>query len=86
MRNQTDVRRRRVILRVARQHRVGSIRWWPPAAGSAWVDLIVETAPGGPSAFRSDLERALGCRVAVHLAGQIPKEAWGRLLVETVAV
>jgi hypothetical protein len=47
---------------------------------------VVEDRPASLTTFRSDLERALGCRVAVYVAGQIPKEAWGNLLVETVAV
>jgi hypothetical protein len=51
-----------------------------------WLDLVVEDVPDSLPAFRSDLESALGCRVAVHLAGQIPPEAWGRILVETVAI
>ena len=52
----------------------------------AWVHLLVEGRPDSLPSFRSDLERALGCRVAVYLAGQIPEEAWGSMLVETVAV
>jgi len=51
-----------------------------------WLDLVVEDVPDGLPAFRSDLESALGCRVAVYLADRIPQEAWGRLLVETVAL
>ena len=71
---------------MARQHRAGAVRWWAPAADPVWLDLVVEAAPNGSAAFRSDLERALGCRVAVHLAAQFPTEAWGRLLVETVSL
>jgi hypothetical protein len=81
-----DVRRRRAIRSVARHHEVGAIRWWPPSTHPAWVHLLVEDRPDSLPSFRSDLERALGCRVAVYLAGQIPEEAWGSLLVETVAV
>ncbi len=47
---------------------------------------MVEDAPDSLPELRSDLEHAVGCRVAVYLAREIPKEAWGQLLVETVAV
>jgi len=47
---------------------------------------VVEDRPDSLPAFRSDLERELGCRVAVYVAGQIPEEVWGSMLVETVAV
>jgi hypothetical protein len=78
--------RRRAIQRVASQHHVVGLRWWPPTANPVWLDLVVEGWPASLPAFRSDLEAALGCQVAVYLAGQIPKEAWGRMLVETVAL
>lgn len=78
--------RRRAIRRVARQHRVTGLRWWPPSANPTWCDLVVEAAPGGVAAFQADLEAALGCQVAVHLAARIPPEAWGRMLVETAVV
>jgi len=61
-------------------------RWWPPTANAVWLDFVVESTPASVPAFRSALETALGCRVAVYLADQIPAEAWGRLLVETVAL
>ena len=51
-----------------------------------WLDFVVEDAPDSLPAFRSDLESALGCRVAVYLAEQIPEEAWGRILVETIVL
>jgi hypothetical protein len=78
--------RRQAIRGVASQHRVGSVRWWPPTVNPTWLDLVVDDVPASLPAFRSDLERALGCRVAVYLAGQIPKEAWGRILIDTVAI
>lgn len=78
--------RRRAIHRVASQHHVGAVRWWPPTVSPDWLHLVVESLPDSMPALRSDLERALDCRVAIYLADQIPKEAWGRLLVETVAV
>jgi hypothetical protein len=81
-----DARRRRAIRSVARHHRVGAIRWWPPTVNPSWVHLVVEDRPTSLPTLRSDLERALGCQVAIYVAGQIPEEAWGSLLVETVAV
>jgi len=78
--------RRQAIRRVASQHQVRGLRWWPPAANPIWLDFVVESSPVSLPAFRSDLESALGCRVAVYLADQIPGEAWGRMLVETVAL
>ena len=78
--------RRRAIRRVASKHRVRGLRWWPPAANPVWLDFLVEDVPDSLPAFRTDLESALGCRVAVHLADRIPEEAWGRMLVETVAL
>jgi hypothetical protein len=76
--------RRQAIRRVASQHQVGGLRWWPPTVNPTWLDFVVEDAPDSLPAFRSDLESALGCRVAVYLADHIPAETWGRLLVETV--
>ena len=86
VRHSFDARRRQAIRRVARHYEVGAIRWWPPARHPAWVHLVVEDRPHSLPAFRTDLEQALGCRVAVYVAGQIPDEAWGSMLVETVAV
>jgi len=51
-----------------------------------WLDFVVEGVPDDLKRFRSDLEAVLGCRVAVYLADQIPDEAWGRMLVDTVAL
>jgi hypothetical protein len=78
--------RREAIRGVAGQHHVWRLRWWPPTLNPVWLDLVVEDAPASLAAFRADLESALGCRVAVYVAGQIPAEAWGRILVETVAL
>lgn len=77
---------RRAIRGVAKKHQVSGLRWWPPTVNPVWLDLVVEAAPASLTAFRSELEHALGCRVAVHLAATIPAEAWGRILVETVAL
>ncbi len=78
--------RRQAIRAVASQHQVGDLRWWPPTVNPTWLDFVIEDLPDSLPAFRSDLESALGCRVAVYLAGQIPQEAWGSILVETVAL
>jgi len=76
--------RRRAIRGVAVQHQVRGLRWWPPTVNPIWLDFVLEELPDGLPAFRADLEAALGCRVAVYLAEQIPPEAWGRILLETV--
>ena len=76
--------RRQAIRRVASQHQVAGLRWSPPTADPSWLDFVVEDVPDSLPAFRSDLESALGCRVAVYLADRIPQEAWGYMLVETV--
>lgn len=78
--------RRRAIREVARQHQVAGLRWWPPTAEPVWLDFVVDGTPASLPALRAALESATGCRVAVYLADQIPKEAWGRLLVESVAI
>jgi hypothetical protein len=78
--------RRQAIRRVASQHQVSGLRWWPPSADPVSLDFLVEGRPASLPDFRSALESALGCRVAVYLADQIPAEAWGRLLVDTVAL
>lgn len=78
--------RRLAIRGVACHHEVGGIRWWPPTANPTWLDFLVDDVPDDLLAFRSDLERVVGCRVAIYRVDQIPNEAWGTLLVETVAV
>jgi hypothetical protein len=78
--------RRKAIHRVASQHHVRGLRWWPTTANPVWLDFVIEGRPASLPAFRSDLEAALGCRVALYLADQIPEQAWGRMLVETVAL
>ena len=78
--------RRRAIRRVASQHHVTGLRWWPPSANPVWLDFVVEGRLASLPEFRTALESALGCRVTVYLADQIPAEVWGRLLVDTVAL
>ena len=72
--------RRDAVRRVASLHQVHGLRWWPPTAHPVWLDFVVETMPASVPAFRSALEAAVGCRVAVYLADEIPPEAWGRML------
>jgi len=78
--------RRQVIRRLADQHEVDSIRWWPPTTSNRWIDFLIEGVPCGLPAFRTDLEHALGCRVAIYLADQMAPETWQRIEAETVAV
>ena len=78
--------RRQAIAGVAAQHDVDGIRWWPPTASPTWADFLVEGVPGSLPAFRADLERVLGCRVAIYLADRLPSEAWQRIAPLTVAV
>ncbi|HSR24164.1 MAG TPA: hypothetical protein VLW53_11475 [Candidatus Eisenbacteria bacterium] len=78
--------RRQAIRIVASRHRVRGIRWWSPTASTACLDFLVEGRPDSVVALRSELEQVLGCRVAIYLADQIPREAWGGILAETVAL
>jgi hypothetical protein len=76
--------RRQAIQGVATQHDLDGIRWWPPTASPSWLDFLVEGVPGSLPAFRADLERALGCRVAIYLADQLPADVWQRIAPQTV--
>jgi len=78
--------RRQAIHGVATDHDVDGIRWWPPTASPTWLDFLVEGVPGSLPAFRADLERALGCRVAIYLADQLSTDAWQRIAPLTVPV
>jgi hypothetical protein len=78
--------RRQAIHGVAVQHDVDGLRWWPPTVSSNWFDFLVEGVPSSLPAFRADLERALGCRVAIYLADQLPADAWQRIASQTVAM
>ena len=78
--------RRKVIRKVADHHEVDGIRWWPPTADLRWLDFLIEGIPGSLPAFRSELEHALGCRVALYLADQMAPETWTRIEAETVQV
>ncbi len=78
--------RRQAIVGVAAQHDVDGIRWWPPTVSHSWLDFLVEGVPGSLPAFRADLERALGCRVAIYFADMLPSDARQRITPQTVAV
>ena len=78
--------RRQAIAGVAAQHDVDGIRWWPPTASPSWADFVVQGVPDSLPAFRADLERTLGCRVAIYLADQLSGDAWQRIAPQTVAV
>jgi hypothetical protein len=63
------------IRKVAGGHGVDEIRWWPPTydiQGSA--DFLVDGELGSLRELRADLERELGCQVAIYLAHQAPPE------------
>jgi hypothetical protein len=70
----------RPIREVARRHGLDAIRWWPPNEG----DFLVEGLPLSLRALRAELERALGCRVAIYLADCLAEETRDRLRRETV--
>lgn len=78
--------RRKVIRGLADHHEIDGIRWWPPTASPRWLDFLIEGVPSSLLAFRTDLEHALGCRVALYLADQMSPEAWHRIEAETVPV
>jgi hypothetical protein len=78
--------RRQAIQGVATQHDVDGLRWWPPTASPSWLDFLVDGVPGSLPAFRADLERALGCRVAIYLADQLPADVRQRIAPQTVQV
>jgi len=71
---------RRTIRELARRHGLGAIRWWPPNEG----DFLVEGLPLSLREFRYELERALGCKVAIYLADCLAAETRDRLQLETV--
>lgn len=78
--------RRQAIRGVATDHDVDGIRWWPPTASPSWLDFLIEGVPDSLLAFRADLERALGCRVAIYFADQLSGETRQRLTASTVPV
>jgi len=65
---------------LARRHGLEAIRWWPPNEG----DFLVEGLPYSLRQLRGELERALGCKVAIYLADCLATETRRRLERETV--
>jgi len=74
------VAHRREIRALATRHGLGAVRWWPPNDG----DLLVEGVPPSLRRLRADLERTLGCTVAIYLADCLADETRDRLRQETV--
>jgi hypothetical protein len=74
------VARRGAIRELASRHGLDAVRWWPPNDG----DLLVEGLPVSLRQLRADLERALGCKVAIYLADRLESETRDRLRGETV--
>jgi hypothetical protein len=74
------VARRGAIRELASRHGLAAVRWWPPNDG----DLLVEGLPSSLRQLRADLERALGCKVAIYLADRLETETRDRLRGETV--
>ena len=72
--------RRRDIRRIALTHGVDSIRWWPPSR----ADFVIGELPQSLVELRADLQRALGCRVAIYLAEHQPEEVRRRLAEQTI--
>jgi hypothetical protein len=74
------VARRGAIRELASRHGLEAVRWWPPNDG----DLLVEGLPMSLRQLRADLERALGCKVAIYLADQLETATRDRLRDESV--
>jgi hypothetical protein len=74
------VARRGAIRELASRYGLEAVRWWPPNEG----DLLVEGLPLSLRHLRADLERALGCKVAIYLADCLAEETRDRLQRETV--
>ncbi|HKF76442.1 MAG TPA: hypothetical protein VKF59_09905 [Candidatus Dormibacteraeota bacterium] len=68
------------IRELARRHGLDAIRWWPPNEG----DVLVEGIPLRLRQLRSDLERALGCKVTIYVADTLAEDVRRRLEEETV--
>lgn len=74
------VAHRAAIRELASRHGLEAVRWWPPNDG----DLLVQGLPSSLRRLRADLERALGCKVAIYLADCLADETRDRLERETV--
>ncbi|HKF74863.1 MAG TPA: hypothetical protein VKF59_01870 [Candidatus Dormibacteraeota bacterium] len=71
---------RAAIRALATRHGLDGVRWWPPNDG----DLLVDGVPLSLRQLRAELERALGCRVAIYLADCLAEETRDRLRRETI--
>ena len=61
------------------------IRWWPGSGDvPASMDFLVDGQPAGFRGFQADLEKALGCRVAIYLADRLPDEVRDKLAGESI--
>jgi len=72
--------RRAEIRKLALSHGVESIRWWPPRR----ADFLISELPQSLREFQSDLEKLLGCRVAIYLVDQQSEDVRRRLTEQTV--
>ena len=73
------------IRQVAGGHGIDRIRWWPATYGAeSSADFLVDGELGSLRELRVDLERALGCKVAIYLADRLATETRDRLRHETV--
>lgn len=70
------------IRRVAQAHGIASIRWWPPRR----ADFVIAEPPESLRELRADLQRVLGCRVAIYLSAHQPEEVRRRLAEQTVGL
>ena len=68
------------IRELARRHGLDAIRWWPPNPG----DVLVRGMPLELRQLQADLERALGCKVAIYVADTQPEHVRRRLEEESV--
>ncbi|HZU18403.1 MAG TPA: nucleotidyltransferase [Candidatus Dormibacteraeota bacterium] len=78
--------RRPAIRALAGRHGVAAMRWWPAVADLDRMDFLVEGGQTSLGRFRADLERLLGCPVAVYPAELLPAEARTRIWAETVGI
>jgi hypothetical protein len=72
--------RRAEIRRVAQAHGVETIRWWPPRR----ADFVIGELPQSLRELRADLEKVLGCRVAIYLVDHQPDDVRRRLTEQTI--
>jgi hypothetical protein len=68
------------IRELARRYDLKTLRWWPPNEG----DFLVEDLPVQLSTLRSELERAIGCRVAIYVTDLQTAETRSRLNRESI--